>query len=140
MRRSTRFLLLLGLTVPLAAGLLAGCGQAVPGKGETPVTTTPSSGPSASSGSGQPFASPTAPQAPAPKAGALTVRGRVSPGVEPGCMILAAEQGEVYLLVGGDRSVLRPGNRVEVVGVLQPGLMTTCQQGTPLTVQRARVV
>ncbi len=140
LRRSTRALLPLMLAVPLAVGLLAGCGQGSPTDGGTPVTTPSSGSPSSEppSASSPPSLGTPAPTA---KAAALTVRGRVSSGVEAGCMILTAEQsGDTYQLVGGDRSVLRAGSRVEVSGVLQPGLMTTCQQGTPLVVQRARVV
>jgi hypothetical protein len=63
----------------------------------------------------------------------LTLTGRHPPGTEPGCLLL---QG--YLLVGGPRDLLTGGGRVRVTGQLQPDLMTTCQQGTPLVVESAR--
>lgn len=62
-----------------------------------------------------------------------TVRGVVVEGVEAGCLLLAGD-GVEYLLVGGPRDQLRAGSRLEVTGRLDPELMTTCQQGTPLLV------
>ncbi|MBO4208504.1 hypothetical protein [Micromonospora echinofusca] len=66
-------------------------------------------------------------------AGTLTLTGTVTPGVEPGCLLI-----DGYLLVDGPRDVLRAGNRVTVTGRVEPDLMTTCQQGTPLRVQSAK--
>jgi hypothetical protein len=68
----------------------------------------------------------------------MTLRGQVDDGVESGCTILRSDNGVVYLLLGGDRGVLIAGGRVEVVGTPQPGLLTTCQQGTPFEVASAR--
>lgn len=65
-----------------------------------------------------------------------TLRGTVTEGVEQGCLLLASPDGD-YLLVGGDRSVLRPGSQVVVTGVVEPDLLTTCQQGMPLRVVSA---
>ena len=42
------------------------------------------------------------------------------------------------LLIGGPRDLLKPGARVEVTGHAEPGMMTTCQQGTPFVVESAR--
>jgi hypothetical protein len=53
--------------------------------------------------------------------------------VEPNCLLL-----DGYLLVGGPRDVLTAGARVTVTGRVEPGMMTTCQQGTPFTVETAR--
>jgi hypothetical protein len=39
-----------------------------------------------------------------------------------------------YLLVGGDRSLIVEGAHLTVTGRVDPSLMTTCQQGTPLIV------
>jgi hypothetical protein len=64
--------------------------------------------------------------------------GQVEEGVEAGCLLLKADGGKAYLLVGGDRAVIRGGGRLEVVGEPQPGLMTTCQQGTPFAVAQVR--
>lgn len=65
--------------------------------------------------------------------GATTLTGTVQGGVEPNCVLL-----DGYLLVGGPRDVLTPGARVEVTGRAEPGMMTTCQQGTPFVVTAAR--
>ncbi|MFK3982927.1 hypothetical protein ACI2K4_21425 [Micromonospora sp. NPDC050397] len=65
--------------------------------------------------------------------GTMTVTGVVTPGVEPNCLLI-----DNYLLVNGPRDQLRSGARVTVTGRLQPGLMTTCQQGTPLLVESVR--
>jgi len=66
----------------------------------------------------------------------LTVRGTVAQGVEVGCLMLSG-----YLLVINDAELqqsLRPGTEVEVTGRPSPGMMTTCQQGTPLVVTAVR--
>ena len=67
----------------------------------------------------------------------VTVTGTVRRGVEPGCLLLDADQGRQWLLVGGrgaDRRLLAPGARVQVVGTRSPGTVSTCQQGMPLEV------
>ncbi|MEU8181878.1 hypothetical protein AB0B85_04730 [Micromonospora sp. NPDC049044] len=63
---------------------------------------------------------------------ATTLSGVVRAGVEPKCVLL-----DGYLLLGGPRDVLTPGTRVEVTGRAEPGMMTTCQQGTPFVVSNA---
>jgi hypothetical protein len=60
--------------------------------------------------------------------------GRVVEGVEPNCLLLDAEGGKRYLLVGGDRGELRAGARVAVTGRADPNLISTCQEGEPLVV------
>ncbi|MFI6779774.1 hypothetical protein [Micromonospora sp. NPDC050276] len=67
-----------------------------------------------------------------PGVGATTLSGTVQGGVEPNCVLL-----DGYLLIGGPRDVLTPGARVEVTGRVEPGMMTTCQQGTPFVVTAA---
>jgi hypothetical protein len=66
----------------------------------------------------------------------VTLTGVVAEGVEHGCRILRSGT-TGWLLVGGDPALLRPGARVEVVGVPSDDHPTTCQQGKPLIVQRA---
>jgi hypothetical protein len=116
------------LTGLLVAGLLvaacaepegddAGAGQ---GAATTTVPTT------------RPASPPTTTQA--PPAGERTVTGTVIEGVEPNCLLLDAEGGQRYLLVGGDRAELRAGSRVAVTGRVDRGLLSTCQQGEPLVV------
>ncbi|MEV0430185.1 hypothetical protein [Micromonospora sp. NPDC050495] len=106
--------------------------------GATPVTSQPSPDPSAvpsdptPTGKGGP--TPTGkggPSVPPPARDTLT--GVVEAGVEPNCLLIGGN-----LLVGGPRDVLKPGTRVVVTGHPQPGLMTTCQQGTPFVVESAR--
>lgn len=130
----------------LIAGSLAACGQAgrssQPG-GSVSASATPE--PTASTGaspslspsaSGQPSVGSTFTGSKGP--GQMTIRGQVQEGVEPGCMLLKSDNGTSYLLVGGDRAVISAGGRLEVVGQPQPGLMTTCQQGTPFEVAELR--
>jgi hypothetical protein len=67
-------------------------------------------------------------------AGEVTLTGTVRAGVEPSCLLLDAEDGGRYLLVGGERAELRPGTRVAVTGRVERDLLSTCQQGEPLVV------
>lgn len=67
----------------------------------------------------------------------VTVTGVVRTGVEAGCLVLDADT-EDYLLLGGDRALLRPGLTVQVRGTPKPGIPTTCQQGVPLEVHEVR--
>jgi hypothetical protein len=71
---------------------------------------------------------------PVQPAGQLTVTGMVTDGVEANCLLLEADGGTRYLLVGGDRAALRAGARVRVTGRVDRGLLSTCQQGEPLVV------
>lgn len=64
--------------------------------------------------------------------GPMTLTGTIIAGVEPGCVLL-----DNYLLVGGEKALLRAGARVTVTGEVRTDLMTTCQQGTPFLVQSA---
>jgi hypothetical protein len=127
----------------------AGCGQGQIGSGQPGAGVTP--GPSATS----PSATVTPGATDAVTFGSdtifgtsrtggtmsqMTVRGHIQAGVEAGCMILNADGGAVYLLLGGDRQVINAGGRVEVVGEPQPGLMTTCQQGIPFQVAQVRTI
>jgi hypothetical protein len=67
----------------------------------------------------------------------MSVTGKVVEGVEAGCLLLETP-GTLYLLVGGDRAALVVGKQVTVTGSPQPGLMSTCQQGTPFQVTSVR--
>jgi hypothetical protein len=68
------------------------------------------------------------------KTSTVRVRGTVSDGVEPGCRLLTSN-GVVYLLIWRDGTLVS-GQTIEVEGTVQPDLVTTCQQGTPLVVKR----
>jgi hypothetical protein len=151
----------LALAMTLAVGMLAGCddperkGSAVPSKGPA-ASTSPSasitpgdsvspsgtSAPSPSSGGavsgGQTPGNPAVPPVPGTaEPTEITLTGDVLAGVEPGCIILRASN-QTYLLVGGDRARLDQGGKITVRGRTDPGLMTTCQQGTPLRVLELR--
>src|SRR4029453_9174516 len=142
------------LTVLAAAGaavILAACGNATdqPGSGPTEQPTAsapPSSAPpsSAPPSSAPPSSAPTAPPPsgggtfkpgptgiPVGKPRAVTIDGVIEAGVEPGCKVLTAGNTK-FLILGGDDVPL--GVPVRVEGTLQPGVLSTCQQGTPLRV------
>jgi hypothetical protein len=118
------------LAGPLLAGLLlVACGGpdgdgGGPAQGGPTITTT------------VPTTLPGSPPAtgPARPGAEVTLVGTVSPGVEPNCLLLDAESGGRYLLVGGERAELRPGRRVAVTGRVDRDLLSTCQQGQPLVV------
>jgi hypothetical protein len=110
----------------LLAGLVAaGCadsgGDDGAGQGGA-ATTAPTTAPT------------TTPAQPTRSGGPVTVVGTVSEGVEPGCLLLDAEGGGSFLLVGGERAELQPGRRVAVTGRVDRSLLSTCQQGEPLVV------
>jgi hypothetical protein len=67
-----------------------------------------------------------------PSGGDVVLSGTVEAGVEPGCLLLQAS-GVLHLLVGVTEG-LGPGVRVTVQGRPDPGLTTTCQEGTPFVV------
>jgi hypothetical protein len=68
----------------------------------------------------------------------LTLRGTVGEGVEQGCVVLTADDGRSYVLLGGDPAVLRSGGRVEVRGAIRSDLMSYCQQGPLVAVESVR--
>jgi Protein of unknown function (DUF5818) len=117
------------LLCPVAGVLLAlvaaGCAHAGGGRGGAGQGGT---APPATVASSPPTTVPARPVGP------VTVTGTVSRGVEAGCLLLDAEGGTRYLLVGGERAQLRPGRRVAVTGRVDRSLLSTCQQGEPLVV------
>ena len=124
MKHTNRPRLLAGLW--LAGLLLAACAgpdRDDSGPAQGGATTVPTTLPG-----GAPATEPTRP------AGQSAVTGTVREGVEPGCLLLDAEDGRRYLLVGGERAELEAGARVKVTGRLAPDLVSTCQQGEPLVV------
>jgi hypothetical protein len=116
--------------------LLGGCAQ---GK-----SSTASGGSMPSSPSTEPSAEPSSPlpsglslpPSPTDKAGTMTMTGLVEAGVENGCLIMRTD-GKVYLLVGGDKTVVKAGARVQVTGRLVPDLKSYCMQGTAFQVTAA---
>ena len=124
-------------------GLLGGCAQPAgqPGGGmsNTPGASSESSPGSAAPSrypSGFPVSPPSATGKPVPPGPETTLTGTVQEGVESGCLLLQ-HGGTVYLLLGGDRSVVKPGASVTVRGRATPGVLTTCMQGVPFQVSSA---
>jgi hypothetical protein len=133
------------LVVALAGGLLAACageGGDSAQPGET-VSTSPSPSSPGSSSAQPPGLPPSVrvspPSSSAPKypPGEKTITGKPEDGVEFDCLIMRAD-GTVYLLLGGDRALLKSGRTVAVRGKPNPSLMTTCQQGIPFEVSEVR--
>jgi hypothetical protein len=66
-----------------------------------------------------------------------TITGTIASGVESGCLILEYD-GTVYGIYGSyDSSIVYAGAEVTLHGVVDSGMMTTCQQGTPFVVSEA---
>jgi hypothetical protein len=124
-----------------ACGGQAGTDGTATPTGAAPVTSQPSPNPTNSPNDPQnpvdplptkPSKATPGPTKP-PPTGDTTLTGTIQAGVEPNCLLLDGN-----LLIGGPRDVLKPGARVTVTGRSQPGMMTTCQQGTPFVVAAAR--
>ncbi len=111
-----------GLPDPTTPTRSAGSIQPVP-----PMTTGRSSIPAMSSGSTPNLIS----SGPKPVAGErMTLVGTVEEGVEASCLILTDEKTkQLYNLTGGDKTIVKVGARVTVVGVVRTGMMSFCQQG-----------
>jgi hypothetical protein len=125
MRHTSHRRVLAGLL--LAGVLLAGCAD--PDSGDSGAAAGGATNAPATVPSNPP---PTRPTPPA--GGRLTVTGTLRDGVEPGCILLDADPGGRYLLVGGERGELLAGTRVKVTGRVDRNLLSTCQQGEPLVV------
>ena len=119
------------LLLATVTAALGGCAAASDG---TPAAPSPA--PSLSAVPSQ-IAATSAPSRQAAGPSGMSVSGEVVEGVEAGCLLLKTS-GPLYLLIGGDRAALQVGKRVTVVGTPQPGLMSTCQQGTPFQVVSVR--
>jgi hypothetical protein len=73
---------------------------------------------------------------PSTAAGAETISGTVTAGVEPGCLLLQDDKGS-HLLVFHEaslRSSAAVGAKVTLTGRSEPTQMSTCQQGVPFIV------
>lgn len=133
MRRTT-----LSLPAVAAVLLLSGCGDPTAtepggGGGGGPTTVAPSpTRPSMPVSPSTPVVPPTKPGKPGGSARPITIEGVVESGVEPGCKVLTAN-GAAYQVIGGQVPL---GVPVRITGVLQPGVLTTCQQGTPIRVTK----
>jgi hypothetical protein len=131
MKHTNRLQVLAGLLLAgVLLGACAGQDTGEGGAGAGGAATSPTTGLATATTAPAP---PTTGK-PAPGGGQLAVTGTVREGVEPGCLLLEADRGGSYLLVGGDRAELRAGTRVQVTGRLARDLLSTCQQGEPLVV------
>ncbi|XVV14154.1 hypothetical protein ACQP2X_07360 [Actinoplanes sp. CA-131856] len=118
--------------------LAAGCASSDP-------AAAPASAPSPSASEVIDLPVPTKPSGPTgepsqPAAGAKTITGTVTAGVEPNCLLLSDSSGS-YLLIFDDaamRSDATVGRKVTVSGQTKEGMMSTCQQGTPFLVTSIR--
>jgi hypothetical protein len=123
------------LIVAVAAVLLAACGNATDQTGSDPTrqptTAAPSSPPSSAGPSNGGTFKPGPTGIPVGSPRAVTIDGVIEAGVEPGCKVLTAGNTRYLILGGGDVPL---GVPVRVEGTLQPGVLSTCQQGTPLRV------
>jgi|SRR5688572_22046227 len=128
------------LAAVLAGGVLAGCGGA--GTGD-PGGSAQTGEPTVTDSS--PLLPPSVRVSPTPDPGGgkataaeITITGVAEEGVESGCIVMRSGE-TMYNLLGGDRSTLMSGRTVVVRGKAVPGLMTTCQQGTPFQVSEVRL-
>jgi len=113
-----------------AAAVLTGCGAQTgdqPGGGAPPTSkpvpsasTTPSGAPTVT----EPAGTPSGPT--------LELDGTAAPGVEPGCVVFSTG-GRRYLLVGA-KGTVPTEVPIRVRGVVLTGVLSYCQQGTPLKV------
>lgn len=119
---------------PLAAlAVLTGCGAQPgdqPGGGGPPAAT--SSAPTLSSPPVSPPAGKPSEPLGTPSGPTLLLDGVAAPGVEPGCVVLTTA-GRNYLLVGAKETVPTEVP-IRVRGIVLTGVLSYCQQGTPLKV------
>jgi hypothetical protein len=137
-RSGTLVALSVALFLAGCAGNTAGTGSAAGGSSAPlppPLTASPSVAPS---GAGDAVPIPDADISGTPKPGLTeTVTGVVSAGVEPNCLMLNGAKGPYLLIVTGDMTkAVKVGANVSVTGRPEPGMITTCQQGTPFVVTK----
>ncbi|MFI7544974.1 hypothetical protein [Actinoplanes sp. NPDC049599] len=118
------------ISLPLLVALaLAGCANG--GSGDSAGAPAPSV-PAATSAAPTEESGTSAP----PAAGPKTLTGTIVAGVEPNCLLL-----DNHLLIIKDpelETLAKVGATVTATGRAAPGLMTTCQQGTPFVVTALR--
>jgi len=125
---------------------LAGCAgnNASPTAGSAETSASPtssaeppsSSAPTPSSASGPSSSSPRPSTEPSAGGAAETLTGTVEAGVEPNCKLIRDNAGNHVLYFDDPllKSQAPVGKKVTVTGHSKPGMMTTCQQGTPFIV------
>ena len=120
----TRMTLLATAAVALS---VAGCANAA---------SEPSSAPASSTLAPSAVPLSVVPSTGAPSPAARTISGTVIAGVEPNCLLV-----DDHLLIFNDdklKAVAEEGTTVTVTGRTEPGMMTTCMQGTPFVVTAIR--
>jgi len=120
------------ISLPLLVALaLAGCANGAASSSSSPAPVTPSAAvPSAAVPTEEPSISKPA------DTGSKTLTGTISAGVEANCLLL-----DDHLLIFDDaalKATAKVGATVTVTGSAKPGMMTTCQQGTPFVVTAIR--
>ncbi|GAA1822739.1 hypothetical protein GCM10009682_48860 [Luedemannella flava] len=75
---------------------------------------------------------------PEPSQALATLRGTLVEGVEGGCLILNADNGKGYQLIGLDEHLEQAGMRLEVKGYKAVGVQSLCMQGILFKVVSAR--
>ncbi|MBA2470883.1 MAG: hypothetical protein H0V41_01040 [Pseudonocardiales bacterium] len=115
---------------PIIAGLitLIGCGNSA---AMPPTTPTAASSVAAS---GALTTAPTTVPRPPESAQPVTILGVIRPGALPGCNVLHADNGTHYVLL--DTTDPPRNIPIEVIGVLDTSLVSYCNSGQPLHVQR----
>jgi hypothetical protein len=142
----TRYPLLAAMLMAvLAGGTLAGCGGTTGDDTGQPGETAQSGGAVSNSPGQIPplppsgrVSLPPEPDAGKNTAAEITITGIPEEGVESGCVVMRSGD-KMYNLLGGDPQLLMSGRTVIVRGRPTPGLMTTCQQGTPFQVTEVRL-
>ncbi len=127
------------IALPAAAGtlLLSGCGDPGTEPGAQPdsaASSSPSAPAPTVTGTKVPLPPPPV-DLPTASGKPVTLDGVIEQGVEPGCKVLVTGTTS-YLVLGGEDAPT--GVPVRVEGVLQPGVLSTCQQGTPLRVTEVK--
>ena len=120
------------ISLPLLVALaLAGCANGAASSSSSPAPVTPSAAvPSAAVPTEEPSISKPA------DTGSKTLTGTISAGVEANCLLL-----DDHLLIFDDaalKATAKVGATVTVTGSAKPGMMSTCQQGTPFIVTAIR--
>jgi hypothetical protein len=125
----------------VVAGLLAaGCAQSSTDQGSAsgggPTAST--AAPPTSAPSGPTSSAPSPPTTSPNGRAAVVVRGTVRKGVEPGCLLLDAQDKRAYLLIDGPNAQLRAGARVEVSGQPVDQIASFCGEEAALAVVSVR--
>jgi hypothetical protein len=127
----------------LAGGLalvvgVGACGGGTPGgtaSGPTPTAATPTPSGATPSPTGR-KPTPTVSSSALPLHEEISVTGQVIEGLRPQCVVLQTANRR-FVLTGAPARTLRPGDRVAVVGVPRPDLISPC--GAILVVTHATV-